>query len=813
MASAAASAFLEAVMGKLFMVLEKQYSNYKALEREISSLQQEFRMVAAAMDDQVLSMGRRSKARTAVARLHAEEMLDLEHDVEDCIDRFMHLLTCKHNRGGVAHEVKKFMIRSSFANEIHEFKIRLGEVRQRVVNINDSHIACQSAGSSSSATAAVSTRSLVGIMKPMEELLSLLDEVEGEPNQMRVISIVGFGGLGKTTLAKAVYDSPQSKEKFRHRALVTAGGSPDQSSDWMRGILRDVLRQVRPGGDAMDVDGQHLESLLKEYLNDKRYLIVIDDIHVDQLRIIESTFPDSGTGSRIILTTDDQQVANTCSHGNGYVYQMKTLGKEDSKELAYSEFRSIEPEQQGPASLLAKCDGLPLALVSVSDYLKSFTDPTGELCAELCLNLGSDLKEDGHYSFSELRKVLLDNYDSFSGYTLSCLLYLGIFPNNRPIKKKVIIRRWLAEGYARSDNPYRSEEYTAEKNFRKLIDRNIIQPVDTRNNAEGKTYKTHGIMHEFLLNKSLAQRFIATSSHDHPRVGINTTNARHLSVDAGKQTECVASDEELSRVRSLTIFGNAGDAISYLRKCKLIRVLDLQECDDLNEDHLKRTCELWHLKYLSLGGNISELQRSIERLHCLETLDLRRTDIKFLPIEAIMLPHLTHLFGKFMLHKDDLNNVKKMSKLLKFFSSNKSNLQTLAGFITDEGKGFPQIVGHMKKLRKVKIWCKHVAGSSNYIADLSQAIQKFTRAPIDSDTDRSLSIDFEECSENFLGSLVLEACSEDYKYHLRSLKLHGKLLRLPPFVTMLSGLTELFISSSTLTQDHLSALISSKISK
>uniref|UniRef100_J3NAA1 FBD domain-containing protein n=1 Tax=Oryza brachyantha TaxID=4533 RepID=J3NAA1_ORYBR len=125
-----------------------------------------------------------------------------------------------------------------------------------------------------------------------------------------------------------------------------------------------------------------------------------------------------------------------------------------------------------------------------------------------------------------------------------------------------------------------------------------------------------------------------------------------------------------------------------------------------------------------------------------------------------MLPHIAHLFGKLMLHKDDLKNVNKTSKLRKFFSSNKSNLQTLAGFITDESREFLQLMGHMRKLRKVKIWCNHVASSSNYIANLSQAIQKFAMVPIDGDTDRSLSLDSKECCENILSSVNLKPCYE-----------------------------------------------------
>ncbi|KAL5204236.1 hypothetical protein ABZP36_009107 [Zizania latifolia] len=796
MESAAANAFVEAVMGKLFKAMEKEYNKHKGLAQETHSLQQDLRMIAAAMDDQLSTLAK-DHTSTTVARLHSEEMLDLAHDIEDCIDRFMHRLTCKQHRAGagaasLVHrlipELEKVQIRSRFADEIQKLKKRLEEAQKRVGGLP--------AGLGSSSTATCRTaRSPVGIAESVEELLSMLDEVEGEPEQTRVISIVGFGGLGKTTLAKAVYDNSRVKEKFCCRAWVDAGGLP-VNGDGMRAILRDLHQklQVLPK-DAMDVDAQYLQASLKEYLNNKRYLIVIDDIGMDQWNMISSIFEDNGTSNRIILTTSIQSVANMCSHGNGYVYQMNTLGEEDSKKIAFPGFTSPELEQ-GSATLLRKCDGLPLALVSVSDYLKSSSEPTGEQCAKLCRNLGSHLKEN---HFSELKRMLLDSYDSLSGYTLSCLLYLGIFPNDRPLKKKVVTRRWLAEGYARSDS-LRSEEDIADENFSKLVDRNIIKITDIRNNSEVKTCKTHGIMHEFVLHKALAQRFIATPSYGQQRFGVN---ARHLSVHAGELTEYVASDEELSRVRSMTIFGDAGDAISYVRKCELLRVLDLQECSGLTDDHLKHICKLCHLKYLSFGGNISELPRIIEGLQCLETLDLRRTKIKFLPTEAIVLPHLAHLFGKFMIHQDDLNNVKKMSKVRKFFSSNKSNLQNLAGFITDGNNGFLQLIGHMKKLRKVKIWCNHVASSSNYIADLSQAIQEFTKVPIERDNDRSLSIDYEEGTENMLSSLDLEPCSKGLKYHLRSLKLYGKLLLLPPFVNSLSGLTELCISSATLTQDRL----------
>jgi hypothetical protein len=57
-----------------------------------------------------------------------------------------------------------------------------------------------------------------------------------------VISIVGFGGLGKTLLANEFYNSTEAREKFHHRAWVTAAGTHEE-------LVNKILKQIDPKGN------------------------------------------------------------------------------------------------------------------------------------------------------------------------------------------------------------------------------------------------------------------------------------------------------------------------------------------------------------------------------------------------------------------------------------------------------------------------------------------------------------------------------------------------------------------------------------
>ena len=100
---------------------------------------------------------------------------------------------------------------------------------------------------------------LVGVNKAKEELVMMLQ-------QQRIVSIVGFGGLGKTTLAKAVYE--EIKSQYDCTVFVTVSQNPD-----MKNFLKKMLYELGESGDVQNssLDEYQLIDIARRFLHDKRY--------------------------------------------------------------------------------------------------------------------------------------------------------------------------------------------------------------------------------------------------------------------------------------------------------------------------------------------------------------------------------------------------------------------------------------------------------------------------------------------------------------------------------------------------------------
>ncbi|CAL4991006.1 unnamed protein product [Urochloa decumbens] len=542
----------------------------------------------------------------------------------------------------------------------------------------------------------------------------------------------------------------------------------------------------------------------------------------------------------------------------GYVYKMRSLCSEDSQTLAYLKDIAHDscPCHQGQCqcpleTLQKKCDGLPLALVSSANHLKSLHQggPTIGDCTTLCKKLGSLLHGNPDNvaatagaqlkPFADLREVLVDNYISLADGTLGacCLLYLSISQDARCLKKNKITGRWVAEGYAPS------QQEQAKEIFQNLINMNIIQPVGI---CTSRTCKLLGIVHEFVLHKTMVENFVMTidmEEQSRASTGEKKRKSRHLFVRGGNVTSSRATvGMDLSHVRSLTVVaatnksnnvgsgcagqgnvegnnvsvsvgqgngedhasGRACDGFFKFRKYKVLRVLDLEECTEVNNSHVANICDLWNLRYLRLGPNVNKLPNKIKKLKLLERLQLSKTKVTELPVEIIGMPSLKHLIGRFVLLGPEPSD--KMVE--------NSKLETLSGIVVDPRQGFLPLVPRLKNLMKVNMCfdqsSRNIFGLTGLLLD---AIKGYLQRRLESPFARSLSIDFVSLYGTSYESYPQSAMKQLHrmlssnKYYLTSLKLHDRLLSpWPQFVALLSGLTKLCLSLNSLTNDLLSAI-------
>ncbi|KAM3392919.1 hypothetical protein ACQJBY_013860 [Aegilops geniculata] len=651
---------------------------------------------------------------------------------------------------------------------------------------------------------------------PIKELLELVKRSDGDPEskKLKVISISGFGGLGKTLLADQVYFHKDcAQPHFTVRARVDAAGK--SHDEVLEEILEQVLRTSKndakiqhngelshgrapqskvpyPRNKSVNDKGkqvtrqngeldhgratQCLIERLRSYLKNERFLILIVDMQIwtDIASVLE------GIGelhSRVIITTTIQSIATKWASPKNHLYPMSTLNEVYSAELFFKEFNGGEckkpdkGELHSSKLLLDKCEGLPLALISTAKIL-SGRILDNKACSEAWKKL-CGTKHDETSMLQKMQLVLANTCAGLSGTNITpalmdCLLYFSMFPPNHHVRKNSLMRRLLAEGMEQN---CAGKKINVEELIHRLIDRSIIQSMEVSTGGDVKRCKASSLMYEYIFHRSMSEEFMAVFS-DLMDNGFNEEGyVRRLSIHATETGIGKAKlPDDLSHLHTLAVFDTkkpeaTRDLANYLfggkgllAKHKVLRVLDLKECAGLDEKHLQTICDLLLLKYLSLGDSIVRVPRKIAQLKLLETLDLSRTKVVTVYIEVLGLPKLIHLLGKVRLStRDSVSGVEKRKKFL----ANKCKLDTLAGFITGRSEAFPQMIGHMRKLNKVKIWINSTADRRN-LEHLTEGIKEFVRNDrYESEAGRSLSIDFSGYLERSLHFLNLQGPHAD----------------------------------------------------
>ncbi|XBH81880.1 hypothetical protein VPH35_107364 [Triticum aestivum] len=396
--------------------------------------------------------------------------------------------------------------------------------------------------------------------------------------------------------------------------------------------------------------GKEIEDLKKQIIEvgerNARYFIVVDDIwDVKTWDVIKATFPIDSFGSIIITTSRVRDVAESCcSSFRGHIYNIRPLNMMHAQQLFHE--RLFNSKEDCPAHLkvvmdkiLKKCDGLPLAIIAISGLLSN-TETTELLWNQVEISIGRALERNS--SVERMMNILSLSYFDLPPHLRTCLLYLSIFPEDSIIEKKVVIRRWIAEGFIQKEGRYTVHEL-GERYFNELVNRSLIQPVESDRYDRTMRFRVHDTILDFIISKSVEENFVTFVGV--PGIPVGTQRkVRRLSLQVGNQRKLfLLKDVILSHVRSLNVFGDSME-IPSLDEFMHLRVLDFGGCRQLENHHLVNIGRLFHLKYLNLRHlGVSELPEQIKHLQYLEMLDLRDTNVRELPRAIANLSSLVHL--------------------------------------------------------------------------------------------------------------------------------------------------------------------------
>ncbi|XP_048555588.1 disease resistance protein Pik-2-like [Triticum urartu] len=801
---------------KLGAVLIQEAQLLGGIRGELEYMKDELESMTAFLQDLAEEGNRRKQVKVWM-----KQVREVAYDVEDCVDEFTYHLGSTTSGSGLAglfHRCIRFMqtvrVRRQIAKQIQQLKARATSISDRNSRYGGNHLISGAEGNTLAAQPAPSyitsldirtpalfpeITELVGIEARQSNLVNWL--VDENVQQLLVLSIFGFGGLGKTTLAMTTYQTASAS--FQCRAFVTVSQKFD-----VKGLIRDILRQIiRPvnqNGPAPAVDplkgmeewnvGQ-LADMLRQHLEDKRYLIVLDDIwSMSAWEGIRFCLPNSHTGSRIIVTTRMKTVAQACClHEYDRNYEIEQLNGSESSELFFK--RIFGNRENCPAAfiniserILGKCGGIPLAIVSIAGLLASTPLYSYDRWEKIYNSLGLELETSPW--LEKLKKILELSYDDLPYHLKTCFLYLSTYPEDYKIRRKSLLRRWIAERFVTEKRGLSALE-VSEKYFNELLNRSMVLPIEMSFDGKVKTFRVHDIMLEIIVSKSIEENFVTL-------VGQQSTLApqekiRRLSIHGGSNKN-IATSKLLSHVRSLSIFAD-GEMLQFAW-IKLLRILDLEGSGFARNGDIRNICKLFQLEYLSLWSTyVTELPVQIGNLKKLETLDVRDTAIKHLPPHITNLPNLSNLLGGRRVY-----NYSGLFPISNFWGMHIPNklgnlemLTTLAEIeITDSTSCYISELGKLSQLRKLGVMM-FVDDDMNWMS-LITAIAKLSSCL------QSLLIWRPDGVMNFR---ILDTLSRPPMF-LKSINFRGKLGRLPEWIGLLDNLTELTLRATELeSEEHL----------
>ncbi|KZV44538.1 hypothetical protein F511_17444 [Dorcoceras hygrometricum] len=525
-----------------------------------------------------------------------------------------------------------------------------------------------------------------------EDLIQIMDTLTGDESNLQILSVVGMGGIGKTTLARHIYSNPWIENHFDRHAWVTIS-QQYSVHEILLGIIKDTKIAA---GEGEQLTGRN-----------------VDELGLRLHKILLRFFPDNDNGCRILVTTRLSNVADnfhSCTpHRLPLLDEVQSWSLFCDKVFRKLEGCPCELEEIGK-TIVRNCRGLPLAIAAISgllakssrtvEYWESVANDTYET-----LSMGGD-----GFCF----EILSLSYRHLPVHLKPCFLYMAIYPEDSIIKISILVQLWVAEGIVKPIR-YRSLEEVAEDNLTDLIDRNLIQVRDygSRNNIKSCTI--HDLFRELCLKEAQKEKFLCVamihSLNRHPR---SINNMRRLIIQRSSdkeefQQQVYDAMNSASCTRSFICRDSEYKPMKLPVRSRLLRVLSIGGIYSLEDILQLVNLRCIHFEHMLFPNQLNILESlslpwNLQIVNFGGTRSVRPIS---LPTEIWEMPHLRHLKtvqGEFYLPDPPSTNSKN-GRLDIFELKNLQTLSTIRNFrCTNE------VLRRIPNLKKLGITYRGLSG-------------------------------------------------------------------------------------------------------
>ncbi|KAM0047007.1 putative P-loop containing nucleoside triphosphate hydrolase, leucine-rich repeat domain superfamily [Helianthus debilis subsp. tardiflorus] len=493
MADAATSALVKIIFEKLSDEVFKEYARAQGIQSELDNLGRELSLIQALLHD-------------------ASEKEVTEKSVGLWLNSLQHL----------AYDIEEDVL-----DDVATEAMRLGDPnRGNETSLLESDV--------------------VGRVAEKDELLKkLLGDDGSSKESFSIVPIVGMGGVGKTTLARILYNDTQVKDHFQLKAWVCVSDDFDVFK-----ISKTIFQDVSKENKEFENLNQ-LQVALTEQLKDKRFLLVLDDVwteNYDHWEKLVRPLNSGAPGSRVIMTTRKKGLLERL--GFGHLDLLESLSSEDALSLFALHALGVDTFDPYPnlrekgEAIVKKCGTLPLALKAIGRLLRTKTTPEkwDDVLSSQIWNSKyvGDLPQDWKLIFP----ALMLSYHDLSANLKRLFAYCSLFPKDFLFNKEELVLLWIGEGFLNQSNATKSQEDFGKEDFETLLSRSFFQHAPN----DESLYVMHDLMND-LATFIAKDCFLKFENHTNPGKEA-LTKYRHMSF-VGEEYETYQKFEPFKRARSL----------------------------------------------------------------------------------------------------------------------------------------------------------------------------------------------------------------------------------------------------------------------